>query len=170
MERRDPRSAIISIIFFIIFLMSSITMFDIPPIFLVVILIVVIIVYFYYTTYQKKRIETPKAREFSPVFQRSPFQPKFNFKIGRWILLIIVPIIILGFVLFENWRLTTNILNFLYLNKANGIDWWNLTFLDNYYFYACIAIGLLIAFSDPRIVLDKNASGNRTIFIHSKIW
>jgi hypothetical protein len=89
---------------------------------------------------------------------------------GKWILLIIVPVAILGFILIENWWLNTNILNFLYFNKANGINWWNLNFLNNYYFYACIAVGLLIALSDPRVVLEKDASGKRTVFIHSKIW
>lgn len=150
-------------------------MFDLPPIFLVAILIIVIIAFLYYTNSKKKRTKTPtEPQEFPPVFQRSPFQPKIdfkiNFKIGKWILLIIVPIIILGFVLFENWWINVNILESLYLNKANGVDWWNLTFLDNYYFYACIIIGLLIALSDPRIIIEKNASGKRTFFIHSKIW
>ncbi len=175
MEKRDPRSGIISIIFFIIFLMSSLSMFNLPPIFLVVILIIVIIAYLYYNNYKKKQTQTPiEPQEFPPIYQSSPFQPKIdfkiNFKIGKWVLLIIVPVVVLGIVLFENWWLNVNILEYLYLNKANGVDWWNLTFLDNYYFYACIAIGLLIALSDPRIIIKKNASGKRTFFLHSKIW
>jgi hypothetical protein len=146
-------------------------MFDLPPLFLVALVIIIIVAYVYYTNYQKKRIKIPsEPREFSPVFQRSPFQPKINFKMGKWVLLIIVPVAILGFILFENWWLNTNILNFLYFNKANGINWWNLNFLNNYYFYACIAVGLLIALSDPRVVIEKDASGKRTVYLHSKIW
>ena len=171
MERRDPRSGIISIIFLIIFLMSSISMFNLPPIFLVAILLIVIIAFLYYTNYKKRGIKiSTEPRKLPTMFQRSPFQPKIDFKIGKWVLLIIVPIVILGIILFENWWLNVNILQYLYLNKANGVDWWNLTFLDNYYFYACIAIGLLIALSDPRVVIEKDTSGKRTFFIHSKLW
>jgi hypothetical protein len=51
-----------------------------------------------------------------------------------------------------------------------GLDWWNIYFLNNHYFYACITIGLLIALSDPRVTTARDATGKRTIYLHSKFW
>jgi hypothetical protein len=90
-------------------------------------------------------------------------------EIGRWIIIPIAIISVAIFILFENWWLSVRILTFMYQSKA-GIDWWRISFLDNYYFYICVAIGLLIALSDPRIIIEKDVQGKRRFYLHSKFW
>ena len=63
----------------------------------------------------------------------------------------------------------------MYLTKTAGIDlpgidWWKINFLDNYYFYICIGIGLIIALSDPRVAIEKDDQGKRRFYLHSKFW
>jgi len=49
-----------------------------------------------------------------------------------------------------------------------GLDWWNIQFLNNHYFYACVGIGLIVALSDPRISITRDVNGERRIYLHSK--
>jgi hypothetical protein len=151
-------------IMFLLFIFLTLSsFFEIPFILYVVGFIVIILVAVIVS--RRRRLST------SPEFglQRDfPFQSGRP-TIGRWIVIPIVIIGVVAFILFENWWLDVNILTSMYLSKA-GVDWWQLSFLNNYYFYVCIAIGLLIALSDPRIAIEKDPQGNRQIYFHSKFW
>jgi len=162
MEKRTNILPLIMLLLFILMTLSS--FFDIPPIlylfaFIIVIAGALII---------SRRPRMPRPRDIPPEFREFPFQPRRP-RIGRWI---VIPIAIIGvvvFILFENWWLDVRIFTSMYLNKA-GMDWWRINFLDNHYFYACVAVGLLIALSDPRVAIEKDAQGRRRIYLHSKFW
>jgi len=57
----------------------------------------------------------------------------------------------------------------MYLKKA-ATDWWSITYLNNCYFYGLVAVGLLIALSDPRLIVEKGPDGRRRYYLHSKFW
>lgn len=157
-EKR-PNILTLIMIFLFVFITLS-TFFEIPLIlYLIPILIIVVVAI--------SRFRKPKPRMGPPDLGEYPFRPRPN--IGRWIIIPLLIIGIIAFIFFANWWLDVKILTSMYFNKA-GIDWWKINFFDNYYFYACIAIGLLIALSDPRIKIEKDIQGKRKIYLHSKFW
>jgi hypothetical protein len=105
----------------------------------------------------------------SDYFQRTigPFRSPELPRLGKWIIIPIAIVGVIGFILFQNWWLNVDILQYLYSSKAN-LNWWSIQFLDNQYFYACIGVGLLIALSDPRISITRDIEGKRQIHLHSK--
>ena len=161
MERRPNILPIIMLLLFVFISLSSI--FDIPPIlyFIAVVVIVAGVVM------SSKRPRVPGPRNAPPEFREFPFLSRLG--IGRWIMIPIAIIGVVVFILFQNWWLDVKILTSMYLSKA-GTDWWKINFLDNYYFYICIAVGLLITLSDPRILIEKDVQGKRRFYLHSKFW
>ncbi|MFH0749196.1 MAG: UPF0182 family protein [Candidatus Bathyarchaeota archaeon] len=162
----ERRTNILPMILFLLFLLTTLsTMFEIPPELYFIIIIGAI---GGFVVYSRRGGFRARGVSLGSEESRLPFQPRQP-GIGRWI---IIPIAIIGVViliLFENWWLDVSIFKSMYFNKAN-IDWWKITFLDNYYFYFCIIIGLMIALSDPRIIIEKDAQGKRRFFFHSKFW
>lgn len=166
MERR--RESLPALIFFLLMAFVMFTsMFELPfylfITLLVVLIAIVLIVNLGYIS-RKKR-----PRTFN--FEGMPFKlkPSLGFKIGKWVIIPIAFCVLIGFILFQNWWLTVKILQSMFSEKAL-LNWWNINFLNNYYFYACISIGLLVALSDPRIIITKDIEGKRKIYLHSKLW
>ncbi|MDQ1279468.1 MAG: uncharacterized protein QG670_730 [Thermoproteota archaeon] len=109
-----------------------------------------------------------ESNELYPKTKRFLLEP-WKLGIGRFIIVLIAIVGVVVFILFENWWLDVKILTSMFSNKA-GIDWWKINFLDNYYFYICIAVGLIVALSDPRIIIEKDSQGKRSYYLHSKFW
>ncbi|MDQ1280101.1 MAG: hypothetical protein QG670_1363 [Thermoproteota archaeon] len=164
MERQ--RTPLPIIIFFImIFLFAFANAFNLPPLVTLAMLISMIVIILFFSL----RPRTQRTRNIPPEFEGIPFRSRIIPRVGRWV---IIPIAIGGliiFILYQNWWLSVKIFEEMYKVKA-GIDWWAINFLNNFYFYACISIGLLIALSDPRIIIDKDETGQREIYLHSKLW
>ncbi len=167
MERRQNILPLIMFLLIIFMTLSSI--FDISPVlyFVIFIAIISIVVINSRRSRTQGPVGPPKPSESE--YREFPFQPKRP-GIGRWIVIPIVIVSAVVFILFENWWLDVKILTTMYFDKAAGIDWWRINFIDNYFFYICIGIGLLIALSDPRIVIEKDVQGRRRFYIHSKFW
>ena len=164
-KRRTPLPLII--LFLITFLFAFANIFELPSYLIFALLIILVTIILIASTRQRPQ----RPRGIPPEFEEKeiPFRPPRGPRIGKWIIIPIAFGAVIGFILFENWWLTVRILQSMYSTKAE-IDWWKINFLDNYYFYACIAIGLLIALSDPRIVITKDEEGKRRIYLHSKFW
>ena len=160
MERRQN---IIPFILFLVLIIMTLYTPAIPPILYLVIIAAVIVGV---VVISRRRVRVPSG--IPQEVRGFPFQsPKLG--IGRWI---VIPIAIAGvvlFIFFANWWLDLRLFSSMYTIKA-GIDWWKIAYLDNYYFYACIAVGLIVALSDPRIVIEKDIEGNRRFYLHSKFW
>lgn len=162
-KRRNLVSYLLPFLILLSVLLPFIEAFDLSLIILVIILVAVVLVVAVVLNRRSRGNGMPRE------FQGIPSPPQVRLSIGRWILLPVALIVVIGFVLAQNWWLNVNILRTMYLIKAN-LDWWKLTFLDNHYFYACIAIGLLIAVSDPRVRIERDAEGRRRFYLHSKTW
>ncbi len=148
--------------------------FDLPSIIIFGGLILIIIIAFFYASRRQfPRIPTEqgeRGEEYGPpIRQNIPFQLSERLKLGRWVVIPIILVLVVGFILFENWYLNVNIRESLYLSKAE-IDWWAITYLNNTYFYAILAIGALLAISDPRLIIQKAPDGKRKYYLHSKFW
>jgi hypothetical protein len=105
-------------------LLPFIEVFDLSLIILVFILVAVVLVVAVVLNRRSRGNGMPRE------FQGIPSPPQVRLSIGRWILLPVALIVVIGFVLAQNWWLNVNILRTMYLIKAN-LDWWQLTFLDN---------------------------------------
>ena len=139
MERRRTPLPII-IFFLMMFLFAFANAFNLSPLVTFVILTLMVAILLISTF----RPRPQRTRDVPPEFEGIPFRPQIRPRVGRWIIIPIVIGAFIGFILFQNWWLTVKIFESMYSVKA-GIDWWGINFLNNYYFYACIAIGLLIA-------------------------
>jgi len=108
-----------------------------------------------------RRPPTP-SEQGKPIF---PMQPK----LGRWVIIPIALAAVVAILAFENWWLGVTIFTSIYLRKA-ATDWWSITYLNNTYFYGLIVVGLLVALSDPRVIVEKGPDGKRRYYLHSKFW
>ncbi|MFH0896847.1 MAG: UPF0182 family protein, partial [Candidatus Bathyarchaeota archaeon] len=164
MERKQ---SILPLIFFILLIFMTLSsVFEIPPVMYITIFVVIIAGVVMNS--RRSRTQRPGFPPEPSEYREYPIKAKSP-GIGRWI---VIPVAIVGaviFILFENWWLDVKIFTSMYSTKA-ATNWWRINFLDNYYFYICIGIGLLIALSDPRIAIEKDAQGKRRYFIHSKFW
>ena len=155
MERR--RISLSTILFFLIVIMMIFSTYfrDYSSLFFVGLIIVMLTAIFLSARHRERPSYRPPQPEYIRPPSRSPEMPR----IGRWIIIPIVIIGVVAFILFENWWLTITILRHMYDLKA-GLDWWRIYFLNDYYFYVCVGIGLLIALSDPRISITRDAEGS----------
>jgi len=171
LERR--RSLISTLFFIIIMFLTLATSLELPPIIafggLIIVSAVVILLY-----KRQRGIPVPSDEYGRPPPIRPPTRQEEGFKlpqipqIGRWIIIPIALIGVVGFIVFENWWLNVTIRTALYLNKA-ATDWWGISFLKNTYFYAILAIGLLVVLSDPRVRIERTPEGRRHFYLHSKV-
>ncbi|MCJ7630875.1 hypothetical protein MUP77_00525 [Candidatus Bathyarchaeota archaeon] len=170
----ERRRSLVSILLLVLIMFLSISSgFNLPPEIAFGGLILILIVFFYTIRRRLPRIPTEQGErggEYGPPIERNePIHFPERPKLGRWVAIPIVLGLVVGFILFENWYLNVNIRESLYLSKAN-IDWWAITYLDNTYFYAVLAIGALFAISDPRLIIEKTPDGKRKYYLHSKFW
>lgn len=173
MERR--RGSLVSLLLFVLMIFLTLSSnFNLPPTIAIGGIIIILIATFLYARRRRlPRIPTEQDARgggYSPPTQRSePVHFPESPKLGRWVVIPIILGLVVGFILFGNWYLNVNIRGALYLSKAN-IDWWAITYLNNSYFYAILAIGALFALSDPRLIIEKTPDGKRKYYLHSKFW
>jgi len=153
------------------FMMIFSSFFGSSPIVFVVGLMVVIVAVFIISRQRRGLSERPSQPEYFRT-SRPPIRPldlpRLELpRLGRWIIIPIAIIGVIAFILYQNWWLDVAIFQEMFNMKA-GLDWWNIQFLNNYYFYVSLAIGLLIVLSDPRISITREMDGSRRIHLHSK--
>ena len=179
MEKR--RSLVSTVLFLIIMFLTIASAFDLPPIVAlggIVVIVAIIVVSSRRMRYPfppeepsdefpEHRSEAPRRPPTPPEQSRSifPMQPR----LGRWVIIPIALAVVVAILAFENWWLGVTIFTSIYLRKA-VTDWWSITYLNNTYFYGLIAVGLLVALSDPRLILEKSPNGKRRYYLHSKFW
>ena len=167
MERR--RSLLSTLLFIIIIFMTLASTFELPPVItlggLIFILVLITLIY----TRQQRVPETPREYGPPPPIREEAFRFPEGPKLGWWVAIPIALGVVIAFIVFENWWLNVAIHMSLFLRKA-GIDWWGITYLNNAYFYAILALGALVALSDPRLIIQKTPDGKRRYFLHSKFW
>lgn len=139
------------------------------PLILFAVFIGFIFVFVFLTRQQARIPQDTRAGPPSDYFQRTmgPFRSPDLPRLGKWIIIPIAIVGVIGFILFQNWWLNIDVLRYLYNSKAS-LDWWSIQFFDNHYFYACIGVGLIIALSDPRISITRGIDGKRQLYLHSK--
>ncbi|MEE8569646.1 MAG: UPF0182 family protein [Candidatus Bathyarchaeia archaeon] len=169
MERRTPIST--GIFIFIMFIMIFSSFFGSSPLVFVIGLMVAILAVFLISKQRKDLPDRPSQPEYFRT-SRPPIRPLdiSNLelpRLGRWIIIPIAIIGVIAFILYQNWWLDVSIFQTVFNTKA-ALDWWNIQFLNNHYFYAGLGIGLLIAISDPRISITREMDGSRRIYLHSK--
>jgi hypothetical protein len=162
-KRRNLVSYLLPFLILLSVLLPFVEAFDMSLIVLVLALVAVVLVVAVVLNRRSKGFGMPRE------FQGIPSYPRVSIRVGRWILLPVALIVVTGFVLVQNWWLNVNIYRSMYLVKAD-LDWWKVTFLNNHYFYVCIALGLLIVVSDPRVRIERDAEGRRRFYLHSKTW
>jgi hypothetical protein len=169
-----------TLLFLIIMFLTIASAFDLPPFVAlggIVIIVAIILVssrrmrYPFPTEepsdeFPQRRPEAPRRPPTPPAEGRPVFpQPR----LGRWVIISIALAAVVGVIAIENWWLGVTIFMSIYLQKAST-DWWSITYLNNYYFYGLIAVGLIIALSDPRLIVEKGPDGKRRYYLHSKFW
>ncbi len=170
-----------TLLFLVIMFLTIASAFELPPIVAIggVIVVVAIIMVFSRRIRLGFPSEEPSEEipERRPSFPRRPPPPSEQGRtifptqprLGKWVIVPIALALVVAILAFENWWLGVAIFTSLYLRKA-ATDWWGITYLNNTYFYGLIAVGLLVALSDPRIIVEKGPNGKRRYYLHSKFW